>query len=188
MDVGEKAVGSNQIFKGSKHHTVCVFHCLFKALALLCYIFGRSIFDRYILTFIVVTVLVALDFWTVKNVSGRKLAGLRWSSRTAEDGSNSWVFQSVKDETSLNQVDRNVFWMGLYIWPVVWLIIGIANFVSLSFSWLVLVGLAFGFAVSNLIGFWKCSKDAKKSMASWAQGQAMSALTSGVAGNFATAV
>ena len=29
-------------------------------------------------TFIVVVVMSALDFWTVKNVTGRLLVGLRW--------------------------------------------------------------------------------------------------------------
>lgn len=33
-----------------------------------------------VITFIVVVILAALDFWTVKNVSGRLLLGLRWWS------------------------------------------------------------------------------------------------------------
>lgn len=185
---GSEVQDSGPIFKGAKHHTVCVFHCLFKALAFVFYIFGRTIFGQYVLTFIAVTILLALDFWTVKNVSGRKLAGLRWSSVTNDDGSNAWHFESVKDETVLSQVDRSVFWMVLYIWPLVWLVIGISNLVSLNFSWLVLVGLAFGFATSNLIGFWKCSRDAKKSIASWAQGQALNAFTGGAASSLVNSV
>jgi len=183
MDFGAEGAESGVIFKGAKHHTICVFHCIFKVLGFVFYIFGRVIFGQYILTFIAVTVLLALDFWTVKNVTGRKLAGLRWSSVTKEDGSTVWHYESVKDETRLSAIDRNVFWTVLYIWPVVWLVIGISNLISLNFSWLVLVGLAFGFAISNLIGFWKCSRDAKKTVSSWAQNQAVKAFTGGSVAN-----
>jgi len=167
-------------FQGATHQTICIFHCLFKILAFVCYMFGKYLFKGYIDTFIFVTILLALDFWTVKNITGRKLAGLRWSSQTNEDGSDGWLFQSVADETVLNPVDRNVFWMVLYIWPAIWLIIAIANFISFNFSWLVLVCLAIGFATANLVGFWKCSKDAKNTAKGWATQGALSAMTSGI--------
>jgi hypothetical protein len=37
-------------------------------------------------TFILVTVLGAVDFWVVKNVTGRLLVGLRWWSDFDERG------------------------------------------------------------------------------------------------------
>lgn len=37
-------------------------------------------------TFIIVTVLSGIDFWIVKNVTGRLLVGLRWWSDFTEDG------------------------------------------------------------------------------------------------------
>ena len=49
----------------------------------------KSLINRYlllsnwlptVLTFILVTIIGALDFWTVKNVTGRLLVGLRWWS------------------------------------------------------------------------------------------------------------
>ena len=42
--------------------------------------------------FILVTVLAALDFWTVKNVTGRILVGLRWWSYYDEKGEEIWKF------------------------------------------------------------------------------------------------
>ena len=39
-----------------------------------------------VITFILVTVLGALDFWTIKNISGRLLVGLRWWSEVDEKG------------------------------------------------------------------------------------------------------
>ena len=46
------------------------------------------------LVFVVCVLLLAFDFWTVKNVSGRLLVGLRWWSDVAEDGGTRWVFES----------------------------------------------------------------------------------------------
>ena len=39
-----------------------------------------------VITFILVTVLGAIDFWTIKNISGRLLVGLRWWSEVDEKG------------------------------------------------------------------------------------------------------
>ena len=56
---------------------VLLFHVLFKALALLSFILSGIVFrGSYVVTFVVVTILSALDFWTVKNVSGRLLVGV----------------------------------------------------------------------------------------------------------------
>lgn len=44
--------------------------------------------------FITVILLLAFDFWTVKNVTGRLLVGLRWWNRVKEDGTSEWVFES----------------------------------------------------------------------------------------------
>lgn len=38
--------------------------------------------------------MLVFDFWTVKNVSGRLLVGLRWWSENKEDGTTTWLFES----------------------------------------------------------------------------------------------
>ena len=48
------------------------------------------------LTFVVVTILSAMDFWTVKNVSGRLLVGLRWWNDVDQAGENNWRFESFE--------------------------------------------------------------------------------------------
>jgi hypothetical protein len=75
------------------HPIACVFTFLFKAVAVLMYnpnkysyFFGGIIFSSSILVFILVIILSALDFWTVKNVTGRLLVGLRWWSDYDEKG------------------------------------------------------------------------------------------------------
>jgi hypothetical protein len=45
--------------------------------------------------FIIVMLLLAADFWNVKNVSGRLLVGLRWWNESNEDGNSLWVFETA---------------------------------------------------------------------------------------------
>jgi hypothetical protein len=37
-----------------------------------------------------------MDFWTVKNVTGRLLVGLRWWNYVDEEGKSIWVFENRK--------------------------------------------------------------------------------------------
>jgi hypothetical protein len=41
--------------------------------------------------FVVCVLLFAFDFWTVKNVTGRILVGLRWWNEVKPDGTEEWV-------------------------------------------------------------------------------------------------
>ncbi|KAJ0388699.1 hypothetical protein P43SY_011862 [Pythium insidiosum] len=63
----------------AKHPVAAFFHLLFKGLALFVYLFGSILFDSYVFIFVLCVLLLAFDFWTVKNVSGRLLVGLRWT-------------------------------------------------------------------------------------------------------------
>ena len=61
----------------SANPVICIFHMLFKTLAIFVYLFCGWFFNS-ITIFIFVSVFAVLDFWVVKNLSGRILAGLRW--------------------------------------------------------------------------------------------------------------
>jgi hypothetical protein len=47
-----------------------------------------------VITFILVLVINAIDFWVVKNVTGRLLIGLRWWTDSNEKGNEVWKFES----------------------------------------------------------------------------------------------
>ncbi len=68
-----------QTFNLSKatHPAVCMLHIGFKAGSIFCYLFFRVITMSSVHTFISVVLFCAVDFWYVKNVSGRLLVGLR---------------------------------------------------------------------------------------------------------------
>lgn len=47
-----------------------------------------------ILVFVLLVLLISFDFWTVKNITGRLLVGLRYWNDIKEDGTNVWIFES----------------------------------------------------------------------------------------------
>ena len=57
----------------SSHPKAAFFHLLFKSLALLVYIFSGIFTSNFIFVAVLVILLLAFDFWTVKNVTGRLL-------------------------------------------------------------------------------------------------------------------
>ena len=65
------------------HGSVVILHVAFKLVAVLLYLLTLH---SFITTFILVTLLLSADFWVVKNICGRLLAGLRWWSIVDEEG------------------------------------------------------------------------------------------------------
>lgn len=110
--------------------------------------------------------MLAFDFWTVKNVSGRLLVGLRWWNDIKEDGKSEWVFESRSDKTALNKTDSRVFWYSLYITSAVWILMGLLAIFTLAIKWIPLVVLAALLNSANVVGYTKCEKDAKKKLQS----------------------
>jgi len=51
---------------------------LFRSAAVLSYLFCSFFSSSFVLNFVVIVLLLSFDFWTVKNVTGRLLVGLRW--------------------------------------------------------------------------------------------------------------
>ncbi|CAD7969743.1 unnamed protein product [Amoebophrya sp. A25] len=148
------------VVQSTAHPRVCLFHVLFKCVALLTYMFG-SLLLSYVNTFVLVMLALAFDFWTVKNVTGRLLVGLRWWNEVQEDGTSLWVFESHQSELSLDQGDRFVFWNTQYVFVALWITLSIINVLTLSLSWLLLSACGVSFAAANLVGYWKCSRDAQ---------------------------
>lgn len=52
-------------------------------------------FDEGVSNHIKIT-LHSMDFWTVKNITGRLLVGLRWWNFVDEEGQNHWKYESAK--------------------------------------------------------------------------------------------
>jgi hypothetical protein len=179
--------------KQSSHPSVIIFHILFKALALFLYIFGgwfvpsnsRGAADsgaHMIALTVACILLLAADFWVVKNVTGRLLVGLRWWNRVDND-TTTWIFESAEDQT-INVFDRRVFWTVLYATPLIWAVLLGFALLKLRLSWLLIVVMALALGGANVYGYYKCSSDQKvrfqQMMQNGAQQGAMAMMRSSV--------
>jgi hypothetical protein len=154
--------------KQSSHPSVIIFHMLFKGLALFFYIFGgwftgNKSSDHGGSQFIILTVwlilLLAADFWVVKNVTGRFLVGLRWWNKVDND-STTWIFETAEQQ-AINPFDRSVFWTVLYLTPLLWVALLLFAVFSFKFNWLMICGIALSLSGANVYGYYRCSSDQK---------------------------
>lgn len=107
------------------------------------YILGlRLLTSNFVMIFIITILLLAVDFYYLKNIAGRRLVGLRWWNEVdSATGDGRWVFESADPETrDVNATDKRFFWIALYAQPVLWILLAILALVSLEFIWLTLVG------------------------------------------------
>mmetsp|Transcript_48459 Transcript_48459/g.55750 ORF Transcript_48459/g.55750 Transcript_48459/m.55750 type:complete len:213 (+) Transcript_48459:57-695(+) len=165
--------------EGEGHPTARMFHVGFKIGALILYLMLNFVIDNTIIAFVFVTLLNAFDFWTVKNVTGRLLVGLRWWSHIQEDGSEIWYFESFDEKIKNNSTDSTVFWGALYLTPLLWFGLLIIAFLKFNYIWLVVCLIALVLSCSNVIGFYRCSKDHKKKVKGFLASQGLKAMTGG---------
>lgn len=120
--IGEdpNAVNWRNFICKSQHPAAAFFHLAFKGTAFFLYVFGGWISVDYVTSFVLSVLLLAFDFWTVKNVTGRLLVGLRWWVHVnPEDGSNQWHFESNAN-VQVPSLDYRIFWWALYGAPFLW--------------------------------------------------------------------
>jgi len=174
--------GVVELFHAAAHPRTAFFHVAFKALALFLYVFGSWFSDSFVVIFVFCVLCLSADFWTVKNVSGRLLVGLRWWNELDADGNNAWRFESIENPDEINSADYRIFWYSMYLNMVLWAILGFLDLLSWKFDWLLLVGVALALTGSNIYGYWQCSKDARQRFEGAVQGvvtqSAISALSS----------
>lgn len=173
--IPETVTWRNMVCKAT-HPIIAFFHLAFKGGAIALYIFGSFFGMDYVTVFVTSTLLLALDFWTVKNITGRLLVRLRWWISISEDGSNQWYFESAPQKTTISPIDRRVFWWGLYGGVIAWSFFAFASFLSLSFEWLIVDAIGLGLTGANLWGYLKCSSDASKRLSQTLTAGAVSGL------------
>ena len=114
--------------------------------SLLVYLLGLFFTANFILIFIITILLLAADFYYLKNIAGRRLVGLRWWNEVdAGSGESHWVFESAPAATEpggrvVNATDKRFFWLALYVQPALWVALAVVAVVKFEFIWLTLVG------------------------------------------------
>ncbi|XP_051522875.1 Golgi apparatus membrane protein TVP23 homolog B isoform X1 [Myxocyprinus asiaticus] len=153
-----------------KHPVASFFHLFFRVSAflvyLLCGIFGGS----FIACMVTIILLLSCDFWTVKNITGRLMVGLRWWNQVDDDGKSRWVFESRK-QTSRKQssaAESRIFWLGLIICPIIWVIFAFSTLISFKIKWLAVVILGVVLQGANLYGYVRCKVGTRTDLKSMA--------------------
>lgn len=109
-----------------------------------------------ILAFMMIIMFAAFDFWTVKNVTGRILVGLRWWSELDDNGNEKWIFESSNQDTQAGATDSFVFWTALYATPAIWMFFAFIDIMSLKFFWAMVCGVCIVLSSANVVGYYKC--------------------------------
>ncbi|KAK6588417.1 FAM18-like protein [Cryptosporidium xiaoi] len=164
-------------FLGSTSHpTICLFHVIFKILSFISFMFGPLFFhffskNSFILSFSLTSILLSLDFWTVKNVTGRILIRMRWWYEISKDGETIWMFETDNQSETKNggssSADKSIFWGVTYIWTFIWISIFILQVVSFKLKWMSLSIIAITLSCTNLIGYTKCAGSSQSSQKDW---------------------
>ncbi|KAG9242402.1 golgi apparatus membrane protein-like protein tvp23 [Calycina marina] len=132
----------------------------FRISSLLVYLFGILFTENFVLIFIITILLLAADFYYLKNIAGRRLVGLRWWNEVdGQSGDSHWVFESSDPATKvINATDSRFFWMALYSQPLLWVGLAVIAIFRFEFIWLTLVVIALSLTVTNTLAFSRCDK------------------------------
>ncbi|KAI8470569.1 MAG: hypothetical protein J3K34DRAFT_420066 [Monoraphidium minutum] len=174
-----------------KHPIAFVCHFLFKLAALVFYILCEFINKgQFVTNFVVCIVLLAMDFWTVKNVTGRLLVGLRWwNDAQASESGTAWRFEALPEgQRVINPHERRWFWIVVVANPILWALSALTAFLGLDWAYLLIPVTGVILGSSNLIGYFKCSKEAKRQLQSMGTNLVSAAMTSRLQAAFARVV
>ncbi|KAI4183393.1 MAG: hypothetical protein L6R41_005423 [Letrouitia leprolyta] len=151
----------------SSHPITLLFFLGFRISSLFTYFFGSLFTKNFILIFIITMLLLAADFYYLKNIAGRRLVGLRWWNEVnTATGDSHWVFESQDRSGSVesgaptqNATDKRFFWLALYAQPALWVTLAIVSVVRLlNPIWLSLVAIALVLTITNTLAFSRCDK------------------------------
>lgn len=153
------------------HPYVTMCHIGFRTAALMTYLFCGWFSDSFISSFVIVILLLSADFWTVKNITGRLMVGLRWWNYIDDEGKSHWVYESKKN--MVNKTESRIFWVTLFGFPVLWGLLIFGALLSLKIKWLLLACIAAVLNGANLFGYLKCKYGKNEDV-----GGALSSMTS----------
>ncbi|XP_064652477.1 Golgi apparatus membrane protein TVP23 homolog B-like isoform X2 [Lineus longissimus] len=152
--------------KTVRHPIAVVCHLAFRIGAILAYLFCGWFSGSFIVNFVVIVLFLSMDFWTVKNISGRLLVGLRWWNHVDEDGKSQWIFESHKGaaKSLITNTESRIFWLSLVVCEVVWVVFFFGTVFTLNFKWFMVVVVGILLNGANLYGYIRCKIGAKKQL------------------------
>ncbi|KPV78145.1 uncharacterized protein RHOBADRAFT_50653 [Rhodotorula graminis WP1] len=186
----------DSIWSQSAHPVALFFLYAFRCAAIATYLLCGFFVSSYVFSTVLVVVLLSLDFWTVRNVSGRVLVGLRFWNQVDDDGTSFWVFESRSPEQPANAVDAKMFWIAMYSFPAAWILLLFVGLLKFNISFLPIVMLALVFNVTNTIGYTygapglslSLDRDAKRRWATGMAAQGMLGQMGGIGGSLLSGI
>jgi len=159
MDSSEPAPGSLS-WRLSSHPITLLTFLTLRASSLLIYFLSMWLLADMVMIFIITILLLAADFYYLKNIAGRRLVGLRWWNEVdPATGDSKWVFESSEPGTKVvNATDSRFFWLALYVKPLLWVLMAIVALVRVQLTWLPLVFIALFLTIMNTLAFSRCDK------------------------------
>ncbi|XP_006522378.1 Golgi apparatus membrane protein TVP23 homolog A isoform X2 [Mus musculus] len=160
-----------------RHPLATFFHLFFRVSAIVTYVCCDWFSKSFVGCFVTVLLLLSFDFWSVKdwdsrhappylarishfkNVTGRLMVGLRWWNQIDEDGKSHWIFEARKvsaNHMAATEAEARIFWLGLIICPVIWIVFFFSTLFSLKLKWLALVIAGISLQAANLYGYILC--------------------------------
>ncbi|XP_057672974.1 Golgi apparatus membrane protein TVP23 homolog B-like isoform X3 [Corythoichthys intestinalis] len=169
-----------------RHPVVSFLHLFFRTSAIFVYLLYDYFSDHFIACMVTIILLLSCDFWTVKNVSGRLMVGLRWWNRVDEDGTSHWVFEARKEKAanrkrlwedrkesdSVNpttSAESKIFWLGLIVFPILWAVFVFSVILTFQIKWLAVGIMGLVLQGANLYGYVRCKMRGKSSFSNVAK-------------------
>nr|ACI67600.1 FAM18B [Salmo salar]ACI69343.1 FAM18B [Salmo salar] len=153
-DTGKGKSKKNKI----KHPVASFFHLFFRMSAILVYLLCELLSSSFIACMVTIILFLSADFWTVKNITGRLMVGLRWWNQVDDDGKSHWVFESRKGNSKqlVSDSESRIFWLGLVVCPVIWVFFVFSTLFSFKIKWLAVVIMGVVLQGANLYGYVRC--------------------------------
>uniref|UniRef100_A0A3P9JHU7 Golgi apparatus membrane protein TVP23 homolog n=1 Tax=Oryzias latipes TaxID=8090 RepID=A0A3P9JHU7_ORYLA len=151
---------------GVRHPVASFFHLFFRVIAIVVYLLCELISNSFIACMVTIILLLSCDFWTVKNITGRLMVGLRWWNQVDDDGRSHWVFESRKGsgKQQVSNSDSRIFWLGLIICPIIWVLFAFSTLFSFKIKWMPVVIMAVVLQGANLYGYVRCRVGGKTNL------------------------
>ncbi|CAL8302853.1 unnamed protein product [Lota lota] len=164
-DSGQKSKKSNL-----RHPVASFFHIFFRVTAIFAYLLCEIWSSSFIGCMVTIILLLSCDFWTVKNITGRLMVGLRWWNQVDDNGESHWVFESRKGtgKQQTGNSESRIFWLGLVVCPVLWVVFFFSTLFSFKIKWLAVVIMGVVLQGANLYGYVRCKVGGKTSLKSMA--------------------
>jgi hypothetical protein len=122
------------------------------------YFFGWILLPSAIFQWTLTIIASVADFWFTKNLAGRLILGIRWSTRVTDSGDSQWVFEYVPGGFGQRSAQRYTFWLMLTGAVGLWALFSSFSLILLRPGWLFVTAIGLSLAFTNAWGFWKCDK------------------------------